>query len=125
MKGSKLTDWSQPLPGYDEEGSYCDAAAVPIGPQPKSQPLELCQLGGAGTLIVLNACPSDIRRNLAPWKSDLCQNCYLQCTFMADVVIGLHKKSPEHGESAFRIFLCFTIKPMSGEQELQDLLREF
>ena len=44
---------------------------------------------------------------------------------MADVVVGLHKKSPEHGESAVCIFLCFTIKPMSAEQELQDLLREF
>ena len=94
-------------------------------PQPKSQPLELCQLDGTGTLIVLNACPSDIRRKLAPWKSDLYQICYLQCTFMADVVIGLHKKSPEHGESAVRIFLCFTIKSMSAKQELQNLLREF
>ena len=92
VKGSELTAWSQHLPGYVEEGSYCDAAVVPVVPQPKSQPLELCQLGGAGTLIVLNACPSDIRRNLAPWKSNLYQICYLQCTFMADVVVGLHKK---------------------------------
>ena len=29
-KGSKLTDWSQPLPGYAEEGPYCDTAAVPV-----------------------------------------------------------------------------------------------
>ena len=71
VKGSELTAWSQHLPGYVEEGSYCDAAAVPIVPHPKSQPLELYQLDGTGTLIVLNACPSDIRRNLALWKSDL------------------------------------------------------
>ena len=65
-KRSKLTDWSQPLPGYAEEGPYCDTAAVPVVPQPKSQLLELYQFDGVGTLIILIACPSDTHRNLAP-----------------------------------------------------------
>ena len=44
---------------------------------------------------------------------------------MADLVNGLYMKTPGYGEITFRISLSFTIKPMSADRELQDLLREF
>ena len=41
---------------------------------------------------------------------------------MTDGIDGLYKKPPRHGEFTFR---SFTIEPMSADQELHDLLREF
>ena len=88
----------------------------------KKRPSEEIKLGGAGTLFSLTACPKDIRRNLVPWKQDLCQIWCLQCTFMTGLISGLYKKIPRHGKITFR---SFTIEPMSVDQALQDLLREF
>ena len=126
-KGAKLIVWSQNLPAYakghyHDEDPYCDAAVVLVAPQHKNRLLEHCRFGGTGTLFSLTSCPKEIHQNLVPWKQHLCQSWCLQCTFMTDLIDGLYKKTPEHGQVTFR---SFTIEPMSADQELQDLLREF
>ena len=41
---------------------------------------------------------------------------------MTDLIDGLYKKTPRHGKVTFR---SFPIEPMSVDQELQNLVREF
>ena len=129
-KRAKLTIGLQNLPAYAEghyhdEDPYCDAAVVLVAPHHKNRPLEHCRFGDAGTLVSLTACPKEIYQNLVPWKQHLYQIWCLQCTFMTDLIDGLYKKTLGHAEITFRMSVSFTIEPMSADQELQYLLREF
>ena len=91
----------------------------------KIWPLEKIKFGGAGTLTVLTACIDEILRNIPPFGQDICRIWCLQCTVMTDFVDGFYKKTPTTTKFALRIFLSFTIEPMTANHELQELVREF
>ena len=78
----------------------------------KMRSLEQIRFGGAGTLTALTVCNDEILRNLALFGQDLhllCQIWCLQCTVMADLVVGFYKKTPKPTKFALRIFLSFTV----------------
>ena len=96
--------------------------------KPKMRPLEKLKFGGASMLTSLTASNYEILGNLTPFGQDLLSSSQilcLQCTVMVDLVDGFHKKTPRIATPALRIFWSFTIKSMSADHEVQELLREF
>ena len=76
--------------------------------KPKMRPLEKIRFGGTSTLTSLTSCNDEILGNLTPLGQDLLlfgQIWCLQCTIMAYLVVGFHKKTPRPANFTLHIFL--------------------